>query len=296
MAGGRVLEINARIRTCRARGGAAKADENDAYVLSLARNQDVPSPCRCQVARRKFIDLIYVVIRREHRAVRVAEAARIWRDDEDAFRTGPSKETSINGASARDCDDMTVFLVGRPDLAAKRPEAVRHYSWSFQLKIRSRYSRDWVGDSARRGNTRYLAGLTRHDHVKIKICAEMVEGDPSVVPSAAWDRREQRDAAPIGRDLIDLIDLCDVNVARGPRPQVWRDSHVFFYAADTVRNRPKRRDNPGVGDLSEVSTAVCAHYELIRRSHYGYGLGFYCKGNSNRGVKEPCGRQEHYGY
>jgi hypothetical protein len=192
---------------------------------------------------------------------------------------------------------MTVQLVGRPDLAAKRPEAVRHYSWSFQLNARA-YSRDYVGDSAGRGNTRYLAGLTRHDHIKIKICAEMVEGDPSVGPSAAWDRRKRhrRDETPIGRESIDLIDLCRVNVARGPRPQVWRDSQVFFYAADTVRNRPKRRDNPGVGDLREVPIAEFAHYELIRRSHYGYGLGFYCKGNSNGGVKEPCCRQERYGY
>ncbi len=172
---------------------------------------------------------------------------------------------------------MTGLLVGRPDLAAKRPEAVRHYSWSFQLMARG-YSRDYT-DGSGRGNTRYLAGLTRHDHVKIKICAEMVESDPTVAPSAAWDRREQRDAAPIGRELIDLIDLCDVNVAPGPRPQVWRDSNVSFYPADIrARNRSERRDHRGVGDLSEVSTAECAHYELIRRSRYGYGLGSTAKG------------------
>src|SRR4029079_6255077 len=112
------------------------------------------------------------------------------------------------------CYDKTVFLVGRPDLAAKRPEVVRHYSWSFQLKIRPRYSRDYSGGS-RRVNTRYLAGLTGHDHIIIKICAEMVEGDSSVGPSAARDRREQRDAAPIGRELIDFIALCNVHEAWG---------------------------------------------------------------------------------
>ena len=176
---------------------------------------------------------------------------------------------------------MTGRLVGRPDLAAKSPEEGRHYSWSFQLMARG-YSRDYVGGSPDRGNTRYLAGLTRHDHVEKKIRAEMVEGDPSVAPSAPWDRRKWngRDDSSIGRELIDLIDLCDVNVARVPGPQGRRNSQVSFYAADIrARNRPERRDHSGVADLSEVSTAEFAYYELIRRSCYGYGLGFYCKGN-----------------
>ena len=59
------------------------------------------------------------------------------------------------------------------------------------------------------------------------------------------------------------------------------------------------RDNRGVGDLIEVFIAPVAHYELSRRSRYGYGLVVCCKGNSSGGdggVKEPGGREQRYSY
>ena len=97
----------------------------------LTRNENVATQS-CEVGRRILVDGPSVHCQQEVGTVR-AEGARIVRDDDDAFRTGPGKVKNIrsNSMIALDCVDLTVALVGYPDLAAQGPEALRHDSWSF---------------------------------------------------------------------------------------------------------------------------------------------------------------------
>jgi hypothetical protein len=79
-----------------------------------------------------------------------------------------------------DCVDLTVRLVGHPNLTAVGPEEWRHYSWSFNLAVTGRaHVRDLRGISIP-VNPKDVALLARYDHVVAK-CAKMVERNPVVV-------------------------------------------------------------------------------------------------------------------
>jgi hypothetical protein len=67
------------------------------------------------------------------------EGARSLRDNVDAFGGNVREDILSNDASVRDCVDLTVRLVGHPNLTAEErgpgPEAWRDYSWSFNLTV-----------------------------------------------------------------------------------------------------------------------------------------------------------------
>src|SRR5262249_38621041 len=106
-------------------------------------------------------------------------------------------------------------------------------------------------------------------------CAHMVERNPGVVRSAAWDRRKRRDRTPL--DLIDVSALCDENVARsepGIRGLSWSDSHVFFQTSCRwrwIRNRSQHRDIPHAVDRIDVLGAVFGHDQISLGSGHAYG-------------------------
>jgi len=88
----------------------------------LASNEDVATQ-PCEIARRKFDDAL-LLKRRDKDDIRVAEAARSRRDDQDSFRTEKRAEDIwSNGTIVRDCVHGTVVLVSHKNLAAERPEA-----------------------------------------------------------------------------------------------------------------------------------------------------------------------------
>jgi hypothetical protein len=132
--------------------------------------------------------LEHLLLRLEEGFVRRAEEARRVRDNEDAFRANVREDTLSNGVSTviivLDCVDSIVFLVGHPNLTAVGPEALRHYSWSFNLTVikntgRSKYVRD-LRDSSNPVNPKDGALFATYDHV-ISKCAKMVERNSVVV-------------------------------------------------------------------------------------------------------------------
>ena len=186
--------------------------------------------------------------------------------------------------------DLIVCLVGHPNLAAVRPEAWRHYSWSFNLS----YARGRDGRSATSSipvNPKDVALLARYDHVEA-ICAKMVERNPVVVRrKAPRERRKQRDGTFM--DLEDHSALCDENVARGEpgrRGLRWSDSHVFFPAGTKPRKRREQRDSPVAGDRIDVLGAVFAHEQFSLRSGHARGKGDIGKESWIGGVKHSCER------
>ena len=94
-------------------------------------------------------------------------------------------------------------------------------------------------------NLKNEAVLARYDHVEAK-CAHMVERNRGVVRERASETNHKR-RDDTSRELIDVISLCDENVARGEpgrRGLNWSDSHVFFDAV------------PGGSGLGIVATNV----------------------------------------
>jgi hypothetical protein len=111
---------------------------------SLTRKDNVATNWgHCEVEQRIFPDeLEHLLFRQEEGAValpRVAatrvEGARRVRDNVDAFRVNVREDILSNVAKVIDCVDSIVGLVGHPNLAAVGPEALRHYSWSFNLTV-----------------------------------------------------------------------------------------------------------------------------------------------------------------
>jgi len=170
--------------------------------------------------------------------------------------------------------DLTILLVGYPNLTAVGPEEWRHYSWSFNLRATGRKQTRDLRDSSIPVNSKDVALLARYDHVVSK-CAKMVERNPVVVRcEAPPERRKQRDVTFM--DLEDESAFCGENVARG-EPGIsglrWSDSHVFFPAGTKPRKRREQRVSPVAGDLIDVLGAVFAHEQKIRRSGHASGKG-----------------------
>ena len=108
----------------------------------------------------------------------------------------------------------------------------------------------------------------------------MIESNPGIGgagPYTACDRRKQRGASL--RNFIDLIALCDKNVARcegcrrGTRGLSWSDSHVFFRARTNGarRNRRQHGDIPHAVDRIDVLGAVFGHDQISLGSGHAYG-------------------------
>ena len=232
----------------------------------------------------------------------VAEGARRRRDNEDAFRVNVREDIWKNGVRTGtwwiivpDCVDSIAVLVGHPNLTAVRPEAWRHYSWSFNLYAKG--PRD-LRLSSIPVNPKDVALLARYDHVEAK-CAKMVERNPVVVRcEAPRERRKQRDGTFM--DLEDESAFCGENVARGEprrRGRRWSDSDVFFPAGTKPRKRREQRDSPVAVDLIDVLGAVFAHEQKIRRSCHARGKGDSTwsgkrswMGGGELGVKHSCER------
>ena len=86
-----------------------------------------PNPAKagqpCEVGRRILVERVNVLlVVWKKKCTHRAEGARNRRDDADGSRTGPIKDIVSNGATARDCVDLTVALVGHQDLTAVGPE------------------------------------------------------------------------------------------------------------------------------------------------------------------------------
>src|SRR5436309_5463706 len=136
------------------------------------------------------------------------------------------------------------------------------------------------------------AVLTRHDQVEAK-CALMVERNPGVIVSAAWERRKRRDATR--RELKELSASCDENVARGEpgiRRLRWSYSHVFFSAASPRRELSQNRDIPEAVDPIDLLAAVFARDQFSLRSGHAYGRVDNGKGTWIGGVKDSCHRYQ----
>jgi hypothetical protein len=115
----------------------------------------------------------------------------------------------------------------------------------------------------------------------------MVERNPGMVRSAAWDRRKYISRGEgigwIGwREPIDQRAMCDKNVARGEPGGdglQWSDSHVHFFAPGSGRDRRQKRGNPLAVDAFDVSevdasgAAVVGREQISLRSGHAYGPG-----------------------
>src|SRR5882724_7682367 len=95
-----------------------------------------------------------------------------------------------------------MVFVGHKDLAAERPEALRHYSWPLIFGVTKAQILNENGGGSSRVNTPYVTTPACHDHVEAE-CALMVERNPTVVVSTACHRRKRRDDSGVG-DRIDL--------------------------------------------------------------------------------------------
>jgi hypothetical protein len=194
--------------------------------------------------------------------------------------------------------DLTVNLVGHPNLTAVGPEAWRHYSWSFNLPATGwKYVRDGrCATHSHPVNPIDAALLARYDHVVPKYArSSMVERNPVVVDCVApHERRKQRDDTVM--DLVDVRAFCDENVARGERGNGirglrWSNSHVFFQAGTIPRQRREQRGIPVAVDLIDVLGAEFAHEQKIRRSGHARGKGdTTAEGSWIGGVKHSCER------
>src|SRR4029077_4923191 len=145
--------------------------------------------------------------------------------------------------------------VGRQDLTGQGTETCRRYSWSF--KVGARYDRDEL-DISSPANRRDRAVLACPDHLVPK-SALMVERKRGVVREGASDTHHKR-RDDTSRELIDVIALCDENVARGEpgrRGLKWSDSQVSFHAGlnGWIRDLRHHRDIPLAVDQIEILVA-----------------------------------------
>ena len=144
-----------------------------------------------------------------------------------------------------DCVDLTVDIVGHQDLTAEGPEAWwRRYSWSFKAAAPLfTIAMSVTVPAPSTVKTGPFSHVTIMLFPNVPTWSNVIElwseaGHPS--------RRKRRDDT--SRELIDVIVLCDENVARGEpgrRGLNWSDSHVFFHAGtDGTRDRRHHRDIP----------------------------------------------------
>jgi len=163
--------------------------------------------------------------------------------------------------------DLTVLLVGHPNLTAVGPEEWRHYSWSFNHPATTRKQARDMGDISTTVNPKDVALLARDDHVKA-VCAKMVERDPVVVRCEAPRERSKQRGGTI-MDLVDQSALCDENVAwaePGRHGLKWSESHIFFPAGTEPRNVREERGIPVAVNEVDLIGAEWGHEQLIRRS------------------------------
>jgi len=93
-------------------------------------------------------------------------------------------------------NSVGVILVGHPELAAKGPEAARHYSWIFNCAglIVVVADEPNIGDRSRPVHLPDAATFTGHKHV-VAERALMIEGDPGMVSrveaASVWNDGKQ---------------------------------------------------------------------------------------------------------